>query len=108
MIKLLDIRQNDGSRNFFDLPTSVTWDDLIGHLNQLEQLTIEKFLPSPVLGSWLVFSFNGYKFSVNDQMGKYWFFVENTSCPEEILFQLAEHLLVFTVTGKDAGKQNPH
>jgi hypothetical protein len=73
MIKLLDIRQNDGSRNFFGLPTSVTWNDLIGHLNQLEQLTIEKFLPSPVLGSWLDFSFKGYEFSVDDQMDMYWF-----------------------------------
>jgi hypothetical protein len=97
MIKLLDIRSKDGSRQFFDLQKSISWDDLIIHLKKLDQLEIKEFLPSPDLGSWLDFSFKKFEFSVNEQIGMYWFFVENSSCPDEVLYQLAEHLSAIIV-----------
>jgi hypothetical protein len=37
------------------------------------------------------FSFRGYNFAVNNQMGNYWFFAEDPACPEEILFEIAAH-----------------
>ena len=94
MIKLLDIKMNDGSRHFLDLPKSVTWDDLNHYLKKLKKSKIVKFLPDHIFGSWLDFSFNGYTFSVNEQSGRYWFFVDDPSCPEEMLQHVADHLSV--------------
>ena len=37
------------------------------------------------------FSFRGYNFSVNNQMGEYWFFSENAECPETVLDKIVEH-----------------
>jgi len=40
---------------------------------------------------WMDFSFRGYDFSINTQMGDYWFLAENPDCPEEILLEIAAH-----------------
>ena len=90
--KLFDFRMKDGSRNFMDLPTDVIdWNGLYDYLGKLDGVKKTGFLTDGVTEVWMDFSFRGYDFSVNNQMGEYWFFVENPGCPEEILTEIAGH-----------------
>ena len=90
--KLFDFRMNDGSRNFMDLPTNIIgWSDLYDYLGKLDGVKNTGFLTDNVTEVWMDFSFRGQDFSVNNEMGEYWFFAENPNCPEEILIKIAEH-----------------
>lgn len=88
--KLINIIMSDGSRNFMYLPTDIIgWSSLYRYLGKLEGVKKTGFLTDYVTEVWMDFSFRGYNFSVNNQMGEYWFFVENAECPEEILLDIA-------------------
>jgi hypothetical protein len=89
--KLLDIRMNDGSRNFADLPELVFSDKLQEHTKALINAVVTEFITDWIAEVWLTFEYRGHKFSINNQMGNYWFFVENTNCPDEILLEVVEH-----------------
>ena len=88
---LLETKLNDGSRHFVDLPEVVFFDELYDHTEQLEDAEITEFVVDGVVGMWLDFKFRGHKFSVTNQFGDYWFFVENPECPDEILIEIIEH-----------------
>jgi hypothetical protein len=81
----------DDRLQFLHLPTSISWDELIASIRKLEKTKIKTFLPDHINGSWLDFSFSSYEFSINDQLGTYWFFANDPSCPEDILLQLTLH-----------------
>ena len=82
----------DNSRNFMDLPTDIIgWSDLYNYLGKLDGVKKTGFLTDNVTEVWMDFSFRGHNFSVNNQMGEYWFFTENPNCSEEILTEIAEH-----------------
>ena len=88
---LLEIKMNDGSRHFVDMPEVVFFDEFYEHTEKLESAEITEFLTDGVVEMWLDFEFRGHKFSVNNQFGDYWFFVENPECPDEILLEVVAH-----------------
>ncbi|HMS40924.1 MAG TPA: hypothetical protein PKE69_11905, partial [Pyrinomonadaceae bacterium] len=88
---LLDIKMNDGSRHFVDMPEVVFFDELADHVEQLDGAEITEFITDGVVEMWLDFEYRGHKFSVNNQLGDFWFFVENPDCPEEILLEIIDH-----------------
>jgi hypothetical protein len=82
---------HDGSRNFCNLPEAVFFDELRRHASKLTTAKITGFLTDSVTEVWLDFNFRGQKFSINNQYGDYWFFVEDPECPDNILIEVMEH-----------------
>ena len=89
--ELFNMKMNDGSRHFVDMPEVVFFDEVADHVEELEDAEITEFITDGVLEMWLDFDYRGHKFSVNNQYGDYWFFVEDPSCPDEILLEVADH-----------------
>lgn len=81
----------DGSRNFADLPEFVFFDELRSHARKLAGAVEASFITDWVTEVWLDFEFQGHRFSINNQMGDYWFFVEDPSCPDDILAKVVRH-----------------
>jgi hypothetical protein len=88
---LLENKMKDGSRHFVDMPETVFFDEFADHVEKLEDAEITEFLTDGVVEMWLDFEFQGHKFSVNNQLGDYWFFVEDPDCPDEILLEVIDH-----------------
>ena len=88
---LLEIKMNDGSRHFVDMPEVVFFDDFYDHTEELDGAEITEFLVDGVVEMWLDFEYSGHNFSVNNQMGDYWFFVQDATCPDEILLEIIDH-----------------
>ena len=88
---LLKIKMNDSSRHFVDLPEIVFFDEFYDHADKLEGAEITEFVTDGVVEMWLDFDFRGHKFSVNNQFGDYWFFVQDPNCPDEILLEVINH-----------------
>lgn len=92
MIKdLFDMRMKDGSRHFADMPEAVFFDEFADHVEKLEGAEITEFITDGVVEMWLDFEYRDEKFSVNNQHGDYWFFVENPECADEILLEVCDH-----------------
>ena len=89
--KLFNFKMNDGSRNFADLPETVFFDELREIAGKLDGARETGFVTDWVTEVWLDFEFRGHKFSINNQNGDYWFFVEKPDCPDEILLEVAGH-----------------
>lgn len=85
----------DGSRNFADLPETVSFDELRNHLAKFDGAKETEFLTDCVSEVWLDFEFRGENFYVNNQLGDYWFFVQNPNCSDEILLEVFEHFRKF-------------
>jgi hypothetical protein len=90
-VELLNIKMNDGSRQFGDLPQTVSWYRLRNHIKKLKGAKVTCFLTDHVTEAWIDFSYRGHCFTVNDQFGAYWFFVDDPSCPDEILEAVLAH-----------------
>ena len=88
---LLDRKMSDGSRHFVDMPEVVFFDEFADHAEELEGAEITEFLTDGIVEMWLEFDYRGHKFTVNNQLGDYWFFVEDPNCPEEILMEVIDH-----------------
>lgn len=82
---------NDGSRNFVDLPEIVFFDELRAHGGKLSAAKETGFVSDWVTEVWLDLEYRGHRFSINNQMGEYWFFVDDPECPDEILTEVAVH-----------------
>jgi hypothetical protein len=91
MIQLFDITMNDGSRHFGDLPQTVLWYELRDHIAHLSGAVITGFITDDVTEAWIDFTYLGHHFSVNDQYGDYWFFVDDPACPDDVLRDVLEH-----------------
>lgn len=89
--ELREIKMNDGSRHFVDMPEVVFFDEFADHVEDLEGAEITEFLTNGIIEMWLDFEYRGHKFSVNNQLGDYMFFVEDASCDEEILLEIIDH-----------------
>jgi hypothetical protein len=89
-VQLLSDRMKDGSRNFILLPQTVPPLRLIPRILTLWGAFPTGYMPS-LTESWIDFRYRGHKFSVNNQVGDYWFFVADASCPVEILEHVANH-----------------
>jgi len=88
---LLENKMTDGSRHFVDMPEVVFFDELYDQTEELDGAEITEFIVDGVVEMWLDFEFRGHKFSVNNQLGDYWFFVEDADCPDEILLEVIAH-----------------
>lgn len=82
---------NDGSRNFADLPETVFFDKLREIASNLVGAKETAFVTDWITEVWLNFEYRGHKFSINNQNGDYWFFVENPNCSDEILLEVIDH-----------------
>ncbi len=88
---LFDIRMGDGSRHFGDLPQTFLWYDVRDHVGKLEGAVVTGFITDHVTEGWIDFRYRGHAFSINDQFGEYWFFVDDPSCADEILRRVLAH-----------------
>ncbi len=88
---LLESKLNDGSRHFVDMPEVVFFDEVADHVEELEDAEITEFLTNGVVEMWLEFEYQENIFTVTNQFGDYWFFVQNPNCPEEILLEIVDH-----------------
>lgn len=88
---LFDMRMNDGSRHFANLPETVFFDDFADHVETLDGAEITEFITDGVIEMWLDFDYRDEKFSVNNQYGDYCFFVQNPDCEDEILLEVCDH-----------------
>src|SRR5678815_2509285 len=89
--QLLSTIMNDGSRHFGNLPQSVLWHELRDHISRLEGAVLTDFVTDNVTEAWIDFTYRGCRFSVNDQMGDYWFFVDRPICPDAVLQAVLSH-----------------
>ena len=83
--ELLNLIMNDGSRQFGEFPQTVLWYELRDHISRLDGAVVTDFITDNVTEAWIDFSYRGYRFSVNDQFGDYWFFVDDPRCPDDVL-----------------------
>ncbi len=91
LLDLLDFRMNDGSRHFAKLPETIFFDKLYKIAEQLEGAKQTAFVTDWTTEVWLDFEFHEYKFSINNQFGDYWFFVQSSKCPDKILLEVLKH-----------------
>lgn len=90
-MQFIDIRMHDGSRHFLTLPESEPWAVLRDHLALLSGVEITGFITDGVTEAWIDFYFSNCRFTVNNQFGEYWFFVNDPSCSPETLEQVTRH-----------------
>jgi hypothetical protein len=101
-VKLLNIEMNDGSRHFGDLPQTLTWYQLRIHIKKLDGAKVTGFITDHVTEAWIDFSYRGHCFSVNNQFGAYWFFVNDPNCPDEILAAVVSRCEVLLGTADES------
>ncbi|WAS04042.1 hypothetical protein LQF76_08330 [Gloeomargaritales cyanobacterium VI4D9] len=89
--ELLNLIMNDGSRQFGELPQSLLWYKLRDHIGGLDGAAVTDFVTDDITEAWIDFSYCGYRFSVNDQFGDYWFFVDDPNCPDDVLQSILSH-----------------
>lgn len=90
-IELINFLTPGGSLNFMDVPGEIIGgDDLYEYLGTLDGVEM-KGATADFTEVWMDFSFRGYDFAINTQLGDYWFFAENPDCPQEILLEIAAH-----------------
>jgi hypothetical protein len=88
---LYNIIMHDGSRHFGDLPQTALWYDVRDHVVRLPGATLTGFVTDDVTEAWIDFTYRDRAFSINDQFGDYWFFVNDPACPAEILQEVLDH-----------------
>ncbi|MFN8596490.1 MAG: hypothetical protein U0559_09950 [Anaerolineae bacterium] len=88
---LINLIMPDGSRHFGDLPQTALWYDVREHVERLPGATLTGFITDGVTEAWIDFTYQGYVFSINDQFGDYWFFVNDPACPDIILSVVMDH-----------------
>ena len=90
-IQLTNHTMNDGSRKFAELPQSRLWYDLRDHLLTLHGAVVTGVLTDDVTEAWIDFTYRGHSFTINDQFGGYWFFVDDPKCSDDILTEVVRH-----------------
>ena len=90
-MELLNVPANDGSRQFAVLPQTASWGRLRRHLEALAGVRVTDFVTDSVSEGWLDFTYDGQRFTVNDQFGQYWFFVADSAAPDDLLQRVAEY-----------------
>ena len=88
---LLNETMHNGSRLFLQLPQPYPPSSLLRQIVRLGG-TITAFVSDEITGeTWIDFGYKGWKLSIHNPYGEYWFFAENSECPENILHRLAEY-----------------
>ena len=88
--KITNFVMHDGSRHFVSLPEVKEPPAMFWHIFRLG-FAFPYFYLSNAMESWIDFWYKGYRFTINNQYGEYWFFVKNPLCPEKILNDVAAH-----------------
>ena len=88
---LFNFIMHDGSRHFGDLPQTALWYAVRDHVAHLPGAMLTGFVTDDVTEAWIDFTYHGYAFSINDQFGNYWFFVDEPACPDTILREVLSH-----------------
>lgn len=96
MRRIFDMRMNDGSRHFGDLPERYhvdvpEWEVLRDQVGALAGATLTGFATDHVTEAWIDFTWRGRSFSINNQHGQWWFFVDDVACPDELLYAVLDH-----------------
>jgi hypothetical protein len=89
--ELLNFIAHNGSRQFGELPQTFLWYELRDHIGGLDGAVVTDFVTDDITEAWIDFTYHGYRFSVNDQFGDYWFFVDGPHCPDEVLESVLSH-----------------
>ncbi|HWB73467.1 MAG TPA: hypothetical protein VG755_00900 [Nannocystaceae bacterium] len=96
MRRIFDMRMNDGSRHFGDVPehydaTVPEWEVLREHVRTLAGAELTGYVTDHVTEAWIDFTWRGHSFSLNNQHGQWWFFVADPTCPDELLEGVLDH-----------------
>ncbi len=91
VVPLLDLRMSDGSRQFAKLPQAIPFQQLRDHLASLPGAHITEFLTDDVTEAWIDFDYAGHRFTVNNQFGDCWFFVQDPACPDSVMRAVVAH-----------------
>ncbi len=91
MPRIYDMRMNDGSRHFAGLPETRNEYAMREHVRELEGAVLTGFVTDDVTEAWIDFTYGGHAFSINNQHGDWWFFVQDPSCPEDVLVAVLDH-----------------
>jgi hypothetical protein len=81
----------------------VPWHRLRKHLKALPGLELTGFLTDRITEGWLDFTYGGHRFTVNDQFGEYWFFVDDPTAREELLRGLVRYCERLLAPGEQPG-----
>lgn len=92
VIELLDLRLDDGSRQFAVVPESLIWSDFRDHLATLAGREVTGYTTDGVTEVWIDFSYSNHRFHVNNQFGEFWLMVDDPSCDDEVLLRIVHHL----------------
>ena len=77
---------SDGSRLFLQLPQTCPPSSLLRQIVRRLGGTITAFVSDEITGeTWIDFGYKGWKFIIHNPYDEYWFFAENSECPEAIL-----------------------
>jgi hypothetical protein len=104
--KLFNITMNDGSRHFGDLPESLGWYQLRKHIEHLDGAQVTDFITDNITEVWIDFAYRGHQFSINNQFGEYWFFVENPQCSDEVLQAVLDHCELVLASSGPRGEES--
>lgn len=96
-MKITNIITNDGARQFISIAEEVSWKQLRKSVAKLNGATETYYISDGITEMWLDFTYKQHRFTVNNQYGEYWFFVEDACCPESILIEVASHFLASLV-----------
>jgi len=91
-MKLIDVRAEDGSRQFACLRKETTWQALHEHVGRVPEATVHNFVAEGMAGPWLEFTFRGHRFLVHERDGGWWLCVRDPQCPDTLLYHVAAHL----------------
>jgi len=86
----------DGSRHFGDLPERYDpavpeWDRIRDGVPSLPGARLTGFVTDAVTEAWIDFELEGQAFSINNQHGQWWFFVDDPACPDQLLERVLAH-----------------
>jgi hypothetical protein len=88
---LINLIMHDGSRHFGDLPQTRMWYAIRDHVERLPGAVLTGFITDGITEAWIDFTYREHAFSINDQFGDYWFFVNDPGCPDDILSDVLGH-----------------
>lgn len=96
MPRIFDMRMNDGSRHFADLPETYDtaqpqWYALRDHIAALNGARPTGFVTDDVTEAWIDFEYREQRFSINNQRARWWFFVADPNCSDEVLETVLAH-----------------
>ncbi|NJM91268.1 MAG: hypothetical protein HC863_03210, partial [Myxococcales bacterium] len=70
---------------------SRSWGRVRDHAASLSGATVTGFLTDGIVEAWIDFTIEGEHFTINNQLGEYWFFVSNAKANDALLHRVVEH-----------------